>query len=84
MSEVMRAQHRKRLEQVRDEVTGLAGTAAKMASAINEVLSQGGTVNLQPQLNFITGAHARLLKDIGVVEHLQHMGVAQKPAPKMR
>jgi len=62
----------------------LAGTAAKIAQAINQTLDQGGTVNIQPQLAFITGAHARIAKDVGVVEFLQQQGVTQKKPPAVR
>ena len=75
---VSQTDHRRALEQIRDAAISVAGTAAKIAEAANEVLDKGGTLNVQPQLAFITGAHARMLKDQGVVEHLQKRGTSQK------
>lgn len=72
------AQHRRRIEQARDDAISLAGNAAKIAEAMTEVLEQGGIVNVQPQINFMTGAQARFLKDYGVIEHLQNIGAFQK------
>jgi len=78
----IQAVHRTRLEQVRNEATSLAGNAARIAQAINQVLEKGGQVNIQPQMNFITGAYARMLKDLGVIEQLQSQGVRQRPPPQ--
>ena len=61
----------------------MSGTTLKVAQAINQVLEHGGTVNVQPQMSFMTGAYARMLKDLGVVEYLQAQGVTQRKPPKM-
>lgn len=74
----MRANHRKRLEAIRNDAISLAGTAAKIAEAITQVLEKGGGVSIQPQMSFLTGAHARMSKDQGVVEFLQQQGTVQK------
>jgi len=80
----VQAQHRKRLEQIRDDSIGVAGTAAKISQAMVQALEQGGTVNIQPQIQFLTGAYARILKDFGVVEHLQYLGATQKKPTALR
>lgn len=79
----MQAQHRVRLQQIQNEALSLAGTATKIAQEINQVLDRGGMAHIQPQMQYLTGAYARMSKDWGVVEHLQHNGVSQrKPQPK--
>ena len=77
----MQSDHRKRVLQIREDAVSLAGTAHKIVEAANQVLEQGGFFSIQGQMAFITGAHARMMKDIGVVEHLQNKGVSQKKRP---
>ena len=78
----MQANHRKRIEQIRDDMISLAGTAAKVADVTRQVLEKGGTVNIQPQMSFITSAYARMMKDVGVIEFLQAQGmVVKRPTP---
>ena len=72
------AQHRRRIEQARDIAISLAGNYAKIAEGMTEVLEQGGVINVQNQVNFVTGANARFFKDYGVIEHLQNIGAIQK------
>ena len=79
----MQRAHRTRLEQLREEATSVAGTALKIAQAIEQVLKEGGGINVQPQMSFLTGAFARMTKDVGVVEFLQSQGINQKPRPKI-
>lgn len=78
----MQAAHRKRIEAIRDEAIQVAGTAAKIAAAMTQVLERGGAVSVQPQLAFLTGAHARMAKDVGVLEFLQGQGIVQKKPPQ--
>lgn len=60
----------------------MAGTAAKIAEACEQVLALGGVLVVDPQVAFLTGAHARILKDYGVVGHFKMEGVVlHKPAP---
>ncbi len=71
---------RGKAEGMRTELIQLAATATKLAEELDEVLQEkGGLVQHQPKINFITGAYARILKDAGVVEHLQSLGVTIKP-----
>lgn len=70
--------HRDRLEQIRNDALGVAGAANKIAQSITQVLENGGTIETQRQMHFITGAYARMLKDFGVVEQLQKEGATQK------
>lgn len=74
----LKAIHRTRLETMRGDADAIAGTALRLAQAIQEVLDTGGTVKVQPQINFLTGAVLRMVKDWGVVEQLQSYGVVQK------
>lgn len=79
----MQAAHRRALKQLSEEAVRAMQNAALMANAIDEVLKEkGGKINVQPQMAFLTGSLARMQKDIGVIEYLQHQGVSQKPAPK--
>ena len=80
----LQQQHRSRLEQLRNELTAIAGAAAKAAQAINQVLDTGGSAQIQPQISFLTGAFARTTKDWGVVEHLQAEGARQRKPPQAR
>jgi hypothetical protein len=66
----MRSARRAALAHAITEAEGLATTAARLAGALQEALEVGTVPALGPQLNYITGAHARLLKDCGVIEHL--------------
>lgn len=79
----MKVVHANKLKLIRDEAQSMAGALTTIANVINETLDKGGVVNIQAQLNFITGAHARITKDYGVVEYLQQMqGVSVKPHRK--
>lgn len=72
---------RKRLEGIRDEAIALASAAARISQAAQQSLERGGILSIQPQVAFVTGAQARMMKDWGVVEHLQGQGVVlKKPA----
>lgn len=71
--------HRKRVSQVEADAAALAGTMQRVASAAQEVLTNGGTLQVQQQFAFATGALARLLKDMGVIEQLQSDGVSARP-----
>lgn len=75
----MHAQHRTRLAQMQTEAEQLAGNARMIADAIAETLATGGKLSIQPQMAFMTGTLMRMAKDWGVVEQLQHQGVAHRP-----
>lgn len=76
----LQATLRTRLEQMKKDAESTAGTAQKAAQAIAEILEKGGTLDIQPQMNFLTGAHARMVKDYGVIEFLLRQGVSvRKP-----
>lgn len=77
MSRVV-ALHRTRLEQIYAEAEALEGAARRLKQMAQEVLEKGGMLQAHGQVTFITGSHARLLKDAGVVEQLQADGVAQR------
>lgn len=78
----MRAVHRQKLRDLQSEAEAVAGTMTRLAGVIREILDNGGTLQTQGQVNFFTGAHARILKDIGIVEYLQSQGVFQKRPSK--
>ena len=75
---------RRRLEQVRNDATSAARNFTLIAEAINEVLDRGGKVNIDPQVTFLTGAHARLTKAHGMVTFLQNLGFFVKKPPPTR
>lgn len=79
----LRSLHRAKLIAMRDELTRSAGVALRIAEAIGAVLERGGTLNAQPQMNFLTGSQARVTKDWGIIEHLQiNAAAAQRRTPK--
>lgn len=69
--------HKTRLSQIEAEAAALAGTCQKIAQQAAEVLEKGGALQVQPQIAFITGSVARMVKDWGVIEQLQSVGVVQ-------
>lgn len=80
----MRAELRGAVGNVQKEAAGIAGAAAKIVAASQEALTDGGNISIQGQVAYLTGALARLMKDLGVVEHLQRHGAAapRKGSPK--
>jgi len=56
-----------RLAEIATGAAALAGAATKVSQASEQVFEHGGTINIQPQVAFMTGAMARLLKDWGVL-----------------
>lgn len=76
------AAHRTLLERIEEEAHRVTHNGALIASQIEELKIKGGKLDIQAQMNFLTGAHMRMMKDLGAIEHLQKRGVVQKPAPK--
>jgi len=74
----MRAEHKASLGNVATEAAAIAGAAAKIVQSAHEALANGGAIQIQPQIAFLNGSLARLIKDWGVVEHLQKHGVRQR------
>lgn len=75
---------RKKLKQIAEDADSLQGTAKKITHMTDEALIKGGVVAIQAQMAFITGAHARMMKDLGVIEFLQNQGVVLKKVPQVR
>lgn len=73
----MRAEHKTALQHVASEAAAIAGAAGRIVVTAQEALERGGDVSIQSQVQFLTGAYARLIKDLGVVEHLQKHGAAR-------
>lgn len=72
---------RSRIKNIESEARELAGAATLIADMAAQALDKGGTVNAAKQTAFITGAYARLLKDLGVIEQLQGEGHFIKKKP---
>lgn len=70
----MKAELNGAMNNVLTEAEGIAGAATKIAQKIQEIRQQGGLLNIQPQIMYLTGAMARMMKDLGVAEHLQKHG----------
>lgn len=70
----MKAELNGAMNNVLTEAEGIAGAATKIAQKIQEIRDRGGMLNIQPQIMYLTGAMARMMKDLGVVEHLQKHG----------
>lgn len=70
----MKAELNGAMTNVLNECEAIAGAATKIAQKIEETRNTGGMLNIQPQIMFLTGAMARMLKDLGVAEHLQKHG----------
>lgn len=62
----------------------IIGAASKILQLIAQNREQGGTLVIQPQIMFLTGAVLRMMKDVGVVEHLQRHGTAVRGKSKMQ
>ena len=78
----MRSRHRQALLNLIEQAAAISQAAALITDKANETLHRGGAVSVQQQLNFITGAHARLVKDWGLIEYLQQQGVRQRGTPR--
>lgn len=70
----MKAELNGAMNNVLTEAESIAGAATKIVQKIQEIRQQGGMLNIQPQIMFLTGAMARMMKDLGVAEHLQRHG----------
>lgn len=77
----LRIQRRTRLRAIAREAEALAQTAYKLHQAAQEAEQRGASLDVQHYMAFLTGAHARVLKDWGVVEHLQAID-AERKGPK--
>ena len=81
----LRTEHRTRERNIQAVAEELASTARLIAAKCEECLVQGGQIGIQPQMQFLVGALARLLKDQGVVEAQQQHGATQnKPLVRRR
>jgi hypothetical protein len=67
----LRGEHRRQLGTIGHGAASIADCAQRIAHAADEAISTGDILSVQSQINFLTGAFARLLKDWGVVEHMQ-------------
>lgn len=76
--DTIEAQHKKCLQHIREQALNLAGNMHVIANAIKEVEENGGVVDIQRQMDFLTSTHARLLKDWGITTHLQFLGARQR------
>lgn len=70
----IRADLTDRLRHIAQDAEAFAACAEKLGQMAEEAAKNGTAVILQPQVQFLTGALARLQKDWGVVEHLQRHG----------
>lgn len=78
-TEGLPAAYTRRLLHLKEHAAQLTGAFVQLQNMIEEVLGQGGTLQAQDKLNYITGAVLRLQKDVGVIEFLQAQGVRHKP-----
>ena len=67
----LRADHKRKVTVVATEAANIADCAQRVAAAADEARENGNLLSIQPQIGYLTGALARLIKDWGVVEHLQ-------------
>ena len=70
--------HRSRLIELQREAAQVASTGLRISQALSQILDQGGKAHIQPQMAFLTGALARMMKDWGVIEQLQQEGTTQR------
>jgi hypothetical protein len=70
--------HRRRIEAIHRDSEELAGVMRLIHQRADTVLKVGGRLDAQKQMNYALGAVARILKDWGVVEHLQEQLIEQK------
>lgn len=78
------AQLRKLLINMQSGLGGLIGTTNRMEQEIAQVLAEGGTVDFDSKIAFVTGAYARMMKDFGAVALLQGDGITVKKTPETR
>lgn len=81
--DTLRIQRRNRLRAIQREAEGLAQTSARIAGACAQAEALSERLDIQPQVQFLVGALARVQKDWGVVEHLQALE-AERVRPKPR
>jgi hypothetical protein len=78
------AQQRVRMQEMHREAAELASVANKIAGAAQQVIERGGTLDIQPQMAFLTSVYARMQKDWGVIEHLQQANrISLRPMPQV-
>jgi hypothetical protein len=75
----LRADHKRKVTVVATEAANIADCAQRVANAADEARESGDHLNIQPQIGYLTGALARLIKDWGVVEHLQKFQALARP-----
>lgn len=81
----LQASYRAKLAAFRTEADAMRGVLQQLVHEAEEVLERGGELNVQPKMGFLIGAHARLLKDYGALEHFQAvMQLVLKRRPKGR
>ena len=66
-----RRQHETKLRQMIETATQLADVADRIVKAAEQVSSEGGLLDVEPQMRFVTSAYVRLVKDWAVTESLQ-------------
>jgi hypothetical protein len=67
----LRGEHRRQLSIIASAAADIAECARRIAQAAEEAIETSGSLNMQPQMAFLTGALIRLVKDWGSVEHMQ-------------
>lgn len=76
-----RLERHRRLGRIAEAANQLAHAATLVMHRAEEADAQGGRLVAAEQMNFLVGAMMRLVKDVGVVEHLQSLDVAEgKPS----
>ena len=70
----MRAEHVTALGYVAEEAAKIAAAATRIVQSVQETNTRSGVLAIQPQVQFLAGTQTRLLKDWGVIEHLQAHG----------
>lgn len=70
----MRDEHKATLANIAAEAAAIAGIASRIGLAAHEIMRDGGTISMQAQINYLTGALMRLNKDWAIVERLQGRG----------
>lgn len=76
------ALYSKQIDLLKQSALRLASAGFNMSKAIKEFVDQGEPIDLHKEAAFITGAHARLLRDLGTIEALQELSA--RPTVKHR
>jgi len=67
----LKSAHHEKLASLAQDALSVAEAAKRVAQAAAEAAHEHHHLNVATQMHFLTGALMRMVKDVGVIEHLQ-------------